>query len=182
MKIINTELTGVLIIEPDVFFDDRGYFFEAYHKNKYLEAGIDLSFVQDNLSKSQQNTLRGLHYQTGDFSQGKLCSVILGSVLDVAVDIRFGSPTFGKHVKVELSDTNKKQIWIPPGFAHGFVVKSETAVFSYKCTAVYNKESERSVIYNDPILNINWETENPLLSEKDKKAIFFKDIEKDFIF
>jgi len=180
IKITKTEIEGLLLIEPEIFGDDRGYFFESYRKNRYKEFGIDADFVQDNISKSQKGTIRGLHYQVGETAQGKLCQVIKGKVLDVAVDIRFGSLTFGEYFSIVLSEKNKKQLWIPAGFAHGFSVLSDTAIFSYKCTQYYSKQDERSIIYNDPDLNIDWKVENPIVSEKDLKAKHFKDIEKDF--
>lgn len=182
MEVIKTEIEGLLLIKPKVFKDDRGYFLESYNEAVYRNAGIDLYFVQDNISKSQQGTIRGLHYQVGDDAQGKLCKVLYGKVLDVAVDIRFGSPTFGKYFASELSEENHTQLWIPPGFAHGFSVLSEEVIFSYKCTALYNKESERAILYNDKELNIDWKVENPIVSEKDMKAKLFKDIDKDFIY
>ncbi len=180
MKIQKTFIDGLLIIEPDVFEDPRGYFFESYSKKRYWQNEIKDEFVQDNVSKSSKNTIRGLHYQVGDYAQGKLCMVLQGSVVDVAVDIRFGSRTFGKYFSIELSDINKKQIWIPPGFAHGFVVTSDDTIFTYKCTSYYNKESERTIIYNDADLNIDWHIDNPIVSEKDLKGIPFSNIEKDF--
>ena len=182
MKVITTELDGVLVIEPDFFPDARGYFFESYNKNKYIEAGMNLNFVQDNISKSQQGTVRGLHYQIGENAQGKLCQVLTGTVLDVAVDIRFGSPTFGKHFSVILSGDNHKQIWIPPGFAHGFSVLQDETIFSYKCTALYSKKDERSILYNDADLKIEWQVDKPNISEKDMKAELFRNIEKDFVY
>ncbi len=182
MEVKKTNIEGLLIIKPDVFGDDRGYFFELYHKQRYKEFGIDADFVQDNISKSVKGTIRGLHYQVGDKAQGKLCQVIKGKVLDVAVDIRFDSPTFGKHFAIELSEENKIQVWIPPGFAHGFSVLSDDAIFSYKCTEYYSKEDERAILYNDPELNIDWKVENPIVSEKDLTAKLFKEIERDFIY
>ncbi len=182
MKVTKTPIEGLLVIEPQVFDDSRGYFFESFNKKKFEEIGITESFVQDNISKSSYGTIRGLHYQVGEFAQGKLCSVLKGRVLDVAVDIRFGSPTFGLYYFIELSDKNKKQFWLPKGFAHGFSVLSDEAVFMYKCTALYNKGSERAIIYNDAELNINWQIENPIVSEKDKLAKDFNQIEKDFIY
>ncbi|HMS33153.1 MAG TPA: dTDP-4-dehydrorhamnose 3,5-epimerase [Ignavibacteria bacterium] len=182
MKVLKTELEGVLVIEPDFFQDSRGFFFESYNKQKYEEAGLKFDFVQDNISKSQKGTVRGLHYQTGQFAQGKLCQVLTGSVLDVALDIRFGSPTFGKHFSVELTSENHKQIWIPPGFAHGFSVLSDETIFSYKCTSFYSKKDERGILFSDPELAINWKTEKPIVSDKDLAAIKFHNIDKDFFF
>jgi len=182
LEVIKTEIGGLLVFKPNVFSDERGYFFESYNEESYRNAGIDLSFVQDNISKSKKNTIRGLHYQIGKKAQGKLCKVIYGKVLDVAVDIRFGSPTFGKYFSSELSEENHIQLWIPPGFAHGFSVLSEEAIFSYKCTALYSKEHERSILFNDSSLNINWIVDSPIVSEKDLKAPLLKDIQKDFIF
>jgi dTDP-4-dehydrorhamnose 3,5-epimerase len=183
MKVIQTEIKEVLVIVPDVFNDERGYFYESFNSKRYLEqAGLDFNFVQDNISKSKKGTVRGLHYQVGEFAQGKLCKVVLGKVIDVAVDIRFGSPTFGKYVSVELSEENQNQIWLPPGFAHGFSVLSDEAVFMYKCTALYSKKDERAIIFNDEDLGIDWQVVNPQVSEKDLLAKKFKEIEKDFNF
>lgn len=180
MQVEKTFINGLLIIKPDVFEDSRGYFFETFNKNKYEQVGIDADFVQDNVSKSNRGTIRGLHYQVGEFAQGKICSVLKGSVIDVAVDIRFGSPTFGKCFSIELSDKNKIQLWIPVGFAHGFAVKSDDTIFIYKCTSKYHKESERSIIYDDSDLNVNWQIDNPIVSDKDLEGIPFKSIGKDF--
>lgn len=182
MNVQKTEIDGLLIIESNVFEDDRGYFFESYNKMRYHEAGLNFDFVQDNISKSKKGAVRGLHYQVGEFAQGKLCQVILGEVLDVAVDIRFNSPTFGKHVSVILSEANKKQFWLPPGFAHGFSVLSDEAIFSYKCTQVYDKESERGILYSDPDLAIDWKIDDPIVSVKDQNACRFKEIERDFVY
>ena len=182
MKIIKTKLDGVLIIEPDVFPDGRGYFFESYSKIKFKDSGLDFNFIQDNISKSKRGTIRGLHYQIGEFAQGKLCQVMQGKVLDVAVDIRFGSPTFGEYVTTELSEENHKQFWIPAGFAHGFSVLSDETIFHYKCTNYYSKKDERSILFNDPDLNIDWQVDNIEVSEKDLRGVRFKDIEKDFLF
>lgn len=182
MEIVKTEFDGLLIIKPKVFGDDRGYFYESFNAEHYHKSGIDFYFIQDNISKSKKSTIRGLHYQIGDKTQGKLSQVIFGKVLDVAVDIRFGSPTFGKHFSYELSEENHTQLWIPPGFAHGFSVLSDEAIFSYKCTAHYSKEHERAIIFNDPDLNIDWKINNPIVSEKDLKAQYFKNIQKDFIY
>jgi dTDP-4-dehydrorhamnose 3,5-epimerase len=180
MDIIKTDQEGLLLIQPEVFSDSRGYFFESYRKDILTRYGVKSEFVQDNISKSKKNTIRGLHYQVGKYEQGKLCQVISGKILDVALDIRFNSPTFGKHFSQELSGDNHTMIWIPPGFAHGFSVLSDEAVFLYKCTAYYNKESERSVLYNDPDLNIDWKVKDPVVSEKDINAKLFKNIERDF--
>ena len=182
MTIEKTSIEGLLIIRPDVFNDDRGYFFESFSFKKYEEHGINFNFVQDNISKSKKGTVRGLHYQVGARAQGKLCQVIKGEVLDVAVDIRFGSPSFGKYVSVALSEENHKQLWIPPGFAHGFSVLSEEAVFHYKCTDYYSKQDERAILFNDSDLHIDWQTETPIVSDKDKQAKLFGEIERNFIY
>ncbi|OGU74398.1 MAG: dTDP-4-dehydrorhamnose 3,5-epimerase [Ignavibacteria bacterium RBG_16_34_14] len=178
MDIIKTDLQGLLVIHPKVFADSRGYFFESYRK-EFLY-GFNFDFVQDNISRSKKNTVRGLHYQVGEFAQGKLCQVISGRILDVALDIRINSPTFGKHFSQELSEENHVIVWIPPGFAHGFSVLSDEAIFMYKCTAYYSKENERAILYNDPELNIDWKVEEPVVSEKDLDAKLFKEIKKDF--
>lgn len=180
MKIEKVSINGLLVLEPDIFNDSRGYFYESFNIEKYKLITENFSFVQDNISKSKYGTIRGLHYQVGKFAQGKLISVLGGKVLDIAVDIRFNSPTFGKHFAIEISDENKKQFWIPPGFAHGFSVLSDEVLFSYKCTANYNKDSERSIIYNDPILAIDWKVENPIVSKKDLVSKKLNEIEKDF--
>ncbi len=182
MEVIKTDLDGLYVIKPKVFNDARGYFYESFSRLKFESEGISFDFVQDNISKSKKGTIRGLHYQVGKFAQGKLCFVISGKVMDVAVDIRFGSPTFGKYFSFELSEENHSQLWIPPGFAHGFSVLADDTIFAYKCTAPYNKENERSIIYNDPDLNIDWKIPNPIVSEKDLKAPLFKNINKDFIY
>ena len=180
MKIEKTEIEGLLIIQPDVFGDERGFFFESYSGKKYKDAGIDTDFVQDNISKSKYGTVRGLHFQICYFAQGKLCEVINGAVLYIAVVIRSDSPTYGKHLAVELSGDNHTQFWIPPGFAHGFSVLSDEAFFMYKCTNYYSKEHERAVMYNDPELNIDWKVEAPVVSDKDMKAGKFIDSGKYF--
>jgi dTDP-4-dehydrorhamnose 3,5-epimerase len=182
MKAVKTFIDWLLIIEPDVFGDERGYFLESYRRTKYREIGIPEEFVQDNISKSTKGTVRGLHYQVGNKAQGKLCQVIYGTVLDIAVDIRFGSPTFGKYFSIILSEDDKKQLWIPKGFAHGFSVLSDNAIFSYKCTNYYSKQDERAIRYDDPELNIDWKVDDPIVSDKDLKAKFLKEIDKDFIF
>lgn len=170
MNIVLTEIEGCFILEPRVFNDGRGYFYESYNKNTFKAVtGLDVDFVQDNQSFSSKGVLRGLHYQIGEAAQAKLVRVIQGVVLDVAVDLRKGSATFGKHVAVELSAENKKQLFVPRGFAHGFVVLSDEAEFAYKCDNFYSKEYERGIIYNDARLDIDWKfAESDLLvSEKD---------------
>ncbi len=182
MNIVQSDIKEVLLIQPKVFGDHRGYFFESYSKKVLQEHGVNYEFVQDNISKSKKGTVRGLHYQIGEKAQGKLCQVIQGSVIDVAVDIRFGSPTFGKYVMCELNDIDHNLIWVPPGFAHGFCVTSDEAIFHYKCTEFYSPKDERAILYNDEDLNISWNTSEPLVSEKDLVAKKFKDIDKDFIY
>lgn len=172
MNIIETNIKDCFVIEPNVFQDKRGYFLESYNKHLFSEfTGLNINFVQDNESYSTRGVLRGLHYQIGDQAQAKLVRVIKGKVLDVAVDIRKGSQTYGKHISVELSEENKNQLFVPRGFAHGFIVLSESAIISYKCDNFYNKEAERGIIYNDPQLKIDWKlTKTKLIvSEKDLK-------------
>lgn len=168
MKTLNTSLPGVMIIEPDAFVDSRGFFMETYHQDKYREYGIKPAFVQDNLSYSIRGTLRGLHYQF-PHAQAKLVQVITGEIFDVAVDIRRGSPTLSQWIGINLSDENKRQLYIPGGFAHGFYVISETAFVVYKCSDFYAPDSEAGILWCDPELDIDWEVENPLLSDKDSK-------------
>lgn len=180
MTIRETGIKGLLHLIPRVFEDARGYFLEAYNKNVYNELGITELFVQDNLSKSEKNVLRGLHFQNPPNAQGKLVSVISGAVLDVAVDIRKNSPSYGKYYAAELSEKNKHILWIPPGFAHGFLTLEDNTIFSYKCTGLYNKSSEDSIHWNDPDLNINWGVLNPSLSEKDQKAQPFTEFHSKF--
>lgn len=178
MNIIKTKLDGCLIIEPEVFGDERGFFLETFQLNRYAEqAGIYKPFVQDNHSRSSKNVLRGLHFQEKK-PQGKLVRVVKGKVFDVALDIRVNSSTFGQWTSVILSENNKKQFWVPPGFAHGFVVISDYADFEYKCTDYYDPSDERSILWNDPDLNINWPVSNPKLSKKDANAIKFNHIKK----
>ncbi|WP_225411354.1 dTDP-4-dehydrorhamnose 3,5-epimerase [Stigmatella hybrida] len=175
MKVTETAIPGVLLIEPKVFGDDRGFFLETFHAQRYADAGIPGPFVQDNYSRSAKGTLRGLHFQEPQ-PQGKLVQVVAGAVFDVAVDIRRGSPTFGKWVGVELSAENRRQLWVPPGFAHGFCVTSESADFQYKCTALYAPQNERSILWNDPDLGITWPLSGePKLSAKDAAATRLKD-------
>lgn len=183
MAVIKTEIEGVFIIEPKIFGDERGYFYESYNKERFeIETGIVTNFVQDNQSKSSYGVLRGLHFQKPPHAQSKLVRVVKGAVLDVAVDIRKGSPTFGKHVAVELTENNHLQFFIPRGFAHGFVVLSEEAIFQYKCDNLYAPESEGSIIWNDPDINIDWkvDADKIILSEKDKHHPCLKDL--DWIF
>ena len=170
MKVLPTNLTGVVVIEPVVFRDPRGFFVETYHAERYGAAGIDASFVQDNHSRSERGTLRGLHAQQ-KFPQAKLVRVIEGEIWDVAVDIRLGSPTFGRHVAVTLSADDQRQIFVPTGFAHGFCVLSERAQIEYKCTNYYHLEDELHILWNDPGLAIPWPVETPTLSEKDRAAL-----------
>jgi dTDP-4-dehydrorhamnose 3,5-epimerase len=169
MKIVRSHIEGLLIIEPKVFTDDRGYFFESFNSLKFQEAtGVSIDFVQDNESMSDKNVLRGLHFQIPPHAQDKLVRVVRGSVMDVAVDLRKDSPTFGEYEKVLLSAENKKQFFVPKGFAHGFVVLEDHTIFSYKCSEFYNRECERSLRWNDPTIGIDWEIENPTLSDKDR--------------
>lgn len=184
MKIINTEIPGLVVIEPSVFEDHRGYFFVTFDRDKYIDAGIKKPFIQDNESKSVRGVVRGLHYQLGEFAQAKLVRVVQGKVYDVVVDLRKGSPTFGEWFGIELSDTNKKQLFVPRGFAHGFSVLSETAIFTYKCDNLYNKDSERSINPFDKKLNIDWKLDDSeqIVSEKDKQALLFENAEMNFIF
>ena len=182
MKITQTDLKGLLIIEPDIFKDDRGYFFESFNKTKYHKIGIPEKFVQDNESKSRQGVIRGLHYQIGENAQGKLVRVVSGKILDVAVDIRFGSPTFGQYVAMELTAEDFRQFWIPTGFAHGFSVLSDEAIVNYKCTEPYSKQAERGIIFNDPTLEIDWRISKQIVSQKDLQLPRFKEIKRDFIY
>ncbi|MBR2906359.1 MAG: dTDP-4-dehydrorhamnose 3,5-epimerase [Lentisphaeria bacterium] len=179
MQIIDTAIEEVKIVVPQVFGDARGYFFESWSESKYKEAGIDCCWVQDNESKSKYGVLRGLHYQAAPYTQAKLVRVIEGCVLDVTVDIRKGSSTFGKHVAVELSAENKYQLFVPRGFAHGFVVLSESVVFAYKCDNIYMPSHERGIAFNDPALGIDWKEKdtNFLLSAKDSKNPLLADAE-----
>lgn len=177
MKVTETALPGVLLIAPRVHGDSRGFFFEAFHAERYAEAGIVAPFVQDNVSRSVKGTLRGLHFQEPN-AQGKLVQVLRGAVFDVAVDVRVGSPHFGKWVGVELSEENRHQLWVPPGFAHGFCVLSEIADFAYKCTALYAPECEGSVRWNDPELGIAWPVREPIISAKDAAAPMLSEAKK----
>ena len=175
MKVTPTELPEILLIEPKVHGDSRGFFVESFHAHRYAEVGIRGPFVQDNLSRSVRGTLRGLHFQEPK-AQGKLVQVLRGTVWDVAVDVRRGSPRFGRWVAVELSESPVRQLWIPPGFAHGFCVLSDSADFFYKCTELYAPEAERAVAWNDPRLAIPWPLPEPLLSAKDRAAPRLEDV------
>jgi dTDP-4-dehydrorhamnose 3,5-epimerase len=178
MKVSKTELPGVLVITPDVYGDDRGYFVETWRSRRYAELGLPESFVQDNLSMSRRGILRGLHLQHPN-GQGKLVQVVHGEVFDVAVDVRVGSPTFGRWVGTVLSRDNHKQVWVPPGFAHGFCVMSGMALFSYKCSEVYHRDSEIGVAWDDPELGIEWPVREPELSRKDAEFPRLSDIPRD---
>jgi dTDP-4-dehydrorhamnose 3,5-epimerase len=169
MKVTTCDLQGLLIIEPDVFGDNRGYFMESWNRQRYRDAGIDFDFVQDNFSLSRRGTLRGLHFQN-PFAQGKLVSVLQGEVFDVGVDIRRSSPTFGRWFGMTLSAENKRQFFLPPGFAHGFLVLSEMALFHYKCTDYYSPKDEQGFRWDDPDVGIKWPVENPILSKRDAAA------------
>lgn len=175
MKIETTPIEGLLIIQPQVYSDQRGYFMESFNQRAFQEVVKGISFVQDNESSSSKYTLRGLHFQAPPYDQGKLVRVVKGKVLDVAVDIRRSSPTYGKYVSVLLDDQQKTQFWIPPGFAHGFLALEPDTIFSYKCTNYYHKPSEGCIRWNDPDLNIHWGITDPLVSEKDAQGQFFRD-------
>ena len=175
MKITTTPIENLLIIQPNVFKDTRGYFFESYNKDLFHQHGINTVFVQDNESLSQKGVLRGLHFQNPPFAQAKLVRVIQGAVMDVAVDIRKDSATYGQHFSVQLSAENKTMFYIPEGFAHGFLVLEDHTIFSYKCSRTYNKASESGILWSDPDLAINWGIKNPVLSEKDRVAQTFRE-------
>jgi len=180
MEIIKPPIEGLLLIKPNIFGDDRGYFFESWSKDIFVKNGLDFEFVQDNESLSGKGVLRGLHFQNPPFAQGKLVRVIKGRVLDVAVDIRKESQTYGQYFSVELSEENKTIFWIPPGFAHGFIALEDDTIFTYKCTGVYNAESEGSLLWNDADLNIDWRINTPLVSDKDLLAESFETFESQF--
>jgi len=175
MQIKETDLPGVLLVEPKVFGDERGYFLETWSAERYREQGVNVAFVQDNLSKSRRGTLRGLHLQNPN-GQGKLVYVVIGEVFDVAVDVRIGSPTFGRWFGTTLSETNKRQMYIPVGYAHGFCVTSEEAIFAYKCTTPYRPETEVTIAYDDPRLGIPWPVTSPTLSKKDIAGLRLADV------
>ena len=181
MKVLTCDIAGLLIIEPQVFGDARGYFLETYNERRYREAGLEATFVQDNLSFSRRGILRGLHFQNPK-PQGKLLQVLQGEVFDVAVDVRRSSPTYGKWHGLVLSAENKRQFYIPPGFAHGFLVTSETALFHYKCTELYSPKDEMAIRWDDPAIGIVWPLREPLLSERDSKAVRLADAPLDRLF
>ena len=180
MEVIETHIKGLVIIKPKVFEDARGYFFESYNEAVFKQHGIEANFIQDNQSLSNSGVLRGLHFQAPPYAQGKLVRVINGAVLDIAVDIRKNSPTYGQHVSIELTEENKTMFYIPPGFAHGFLTLRDNTIFSYKCTNLYNKASEGTVLWNDKDLSINWAIQNPILSEKDIMGTPFKEFNSPF--
>ncbi len=184
MPFIPTDFPGLVVFEPAIFKDDRGYFFESYNEKLFQKIGVEIKFVQDNQSHSKHGVLRGLHYQLNPYSQTKLVRVLKGNILDVVVDLRKGSPTFGKTYSIELSDENKKQLLVPKGFAHGFSVLSETADIMYKCDEFYNKESEAGIKYNDPFLNIDWQVaaEKINVSSKDAELPSFENYINNFQF
>lgn len=169
MEFIKTNIEGLLVIQPRVFGDERGHFFESFRQDKFNEAvGEEINFLQDNQSLSSKNIVRGIHFQKAPFAQGKLVRVIKGAVIDVAVDLRKNSPTYGEHFSIELTEDNKKMFWIPAGFGHGFSSLEDETIFCYKCTNYYDKNSEGCIVWNDETLNIDWEVNNPIVSEKDK--------------
>lgn len=182
MKIIETGFKGLVEIEPTVYEDKRGYFFESYNQELFKRHGITATFIQDNQSKSQKGVVRGLHFQAPPHTQGKLVRVINGAVLDVVVDIRIGSPTYGLHHSVLLTEENKKMFWIPSGFAHGFATLEDGTVFTYKCTDLYNKPSEGCILWNDSDLGIDWGLDKPIISEKDKEGTPWAEFESPFKF
>jgi len=181
MEFIKSEIEGLVLIKPKVFFDNRGYFFESYNSIHFKNAGIDVNFIQDNQSKSGKNVIRGLHFQKPPYSQGKLVRVIKGAVMDVAVDIRANSPSYGKWEMHLLTEENHTMFYIPEGFAHGFVTLEDETIFSYKCTSLYNKDSEGVIFWDDPTLSINWGVDEPIVSERDKIASFFNDFISPFV-
>jgi dTDP-4-dehydrorhamnose 3,5-epimerase len=184
MPFIPTYFPGLLVFEPEVYVDNRGYFFESFNRLVFLQAGIDINFVQDNQSFSRYGVIRAMHFQLLPHAQTKLVRVLSGKILDVVLDIRKGSPTYGKHFSIELSDENKKQLFIPKGFAHGFSVLSETAEVLYKCDTFYNKESEAGIRYNDPALGIDWQIPagKEIISEKDRHLPVFAECRSNFIY
>ncbi len=180
MTIEHKHIKDLILIHPTVFEDERGYFYESYNAKQYMEHGLPTHFVQDNQSKSNKGVLRGLHFQNPPYAQGKLVRVIKGAVLDIAVDIRKSSATYGQHIAVELNETNKTMLYVPEGFAHGFVTLQNDTIFSYKCTNFYNNKEEMSLLWNDASLNINWNEPNPSLSAKDIAGINFNQFNSPF--
>jgi dTDP-4-dehydrorhamnose 3,5-epimerase len=182
MKVVKAEIPDVLIITPDVYRDDRGYFLESYNSEAFSAAGLTMNFVQDNESLSRKGVLRGMHFQNPPFEQGKLVRVVKGAVMVVAVDLRKNSPYYGKWCSAILTEENKLLFWLPPGFAHGFLTLEENTVFSYKCTQVYNRESEECIIWNDPDLKITWPEKTPIITDRDRNGKRFKDFNSRFIY
>ena len=184
MGFVETDIPGLLMFEPRVFEDNRGYFFESYNEQTFHDAGIDVKWVQDNQSSSQYGVIRGLHFQQPPFAQAKLIRVVRGKILDVVVDMRKGSPTYGKNLSKVLSSKNKRQVYIPKGFAHGFSVLSEKAEVIYKCDTLYNKESEQGILYSDPVLAIDWRipANDIIVSDKDKELLLLSDCPNQFIY
>mgnify|MGYP000038172837 CR=1 FL=1 len=184
MPFIKTDFPGLLIFEPKIWEDDRGYFFESYNKKVFSEEGIEINFIQDNQASSVFGVIRGLHYQLNPYAQTKLIRVLSGNILDVAVDIRIGSPTYGKVYTIELSSENKTQLLVPKGFAHGYSVLSKTAKVFYKCDEFYNKESEAGIAFNDAVLNIDWriDKDKAIISEKDMKHPCLYDCKNNFVY
>ncbi len=180
MKIITTPIKDLLIIEPKIFNDERGFFFESYNKKTLASLGFVNAFLQDNISISKKGVLRGLHFQHPPFDQGKLVNVLMGAVLDIAVDLRKSSPTYGQHFTIELNSKNNLLFYIPEGFAHGFLTLEDNTIFSYKCTNIYNKDSENGLMWNDEMLAIDWGINNPILSEKDEEYNSFDNFKTPF--
>ncbi|MEG1498143.1 MAG: dTDP-4-dehydrorhamnose 3,5-epimerase [Bacteroidales bacterium] len=181
MEVIQTKIADLIILQPKVFMDDRGYFIETYSEKQWSNAGLKYSFVQDNESKSRKGVLRGLHFQKPPYAQGKIVRVIKGAVMDVAVDLRLDSSTYGEHVCVELTEDNKRQFFLPPGFAHGFVTLQEDTIFAYKVSVPYSPESEACILWNDPDLHIDWKIKDPILSDKDQIGSSFADFKSPFM-
>ena len=182
MEFQTTPIEGLIVVQPIVYKDSRGYFFESYNAKRFKENGITDDFVQDNQSCSSKGVVRGLHFQMPPFAQSKLVRVISGAALDVAVDIRVGSPTYGKYFSVLLTGENQRQFYLPVGFAHGFAALEDNTVFAYKCGNFYNKESERSIIFNDPDIGVDWQTETLLISDKDKIGVPFREFQSPFYY
>ena len=180
MEIMQTDLQGLLIIKPRIFTDERGYFYESWNKESFSKAGIQTDFIQDNQSMSKQGVLRGLHFQAPPHAQAKLVRVVRGAALDVAVDIRKNSPTYGRYWAIELSEENQLSFYIPEGFAHGFLTLQPNTIFSYKCSRLYNKNSEDCLLWNDPDLAISWNTTDPIVSDKDKEGKPFRKLQSLF--